>query len=182
MDQDDPEKRVAELEGQLAEHRPMVEPDRREAESVNGPAMTPEQVRAVAFAKPPMGRRGYDEPEVDAFLNHVEIELTRHARQQPMAPPVQGAWEGWRPPAGATWLRGRPWAVLRIQSARRYRRSRACALCTDPLAAPMVGLLLLVLLVVAAVLYVINWVRKARRRVRRAGWTAGRHDREGGAL
>lgn len=39
-------------------------------------ALTPEDVRNVAFRKPPIGRRGYDEEEVDAFLDEVEQTLT----------------------------------------------------------------------------------------------------------
>jgi DivIVA domain-containing protein len=31
----------------------------------------------MAFKKPPMGKRGYDEEDVDAFLDEVEQELTR---------------------------------------------------------------------------------------------------------
>lgn len=39
-------------------------------------ALTPEDVRNIAFRKPPIGRRGYDEEEVDAFLDEVEQSLT----------------------------------------------------------------------------------------------------------
>jgi len=31
----------------------------------------------VAFGKPPIGRRGYDESEVDAFLDRVEATLSQ---------------------------------------------------------------------------------------------------------
>lgn len=34
--------------------------------------LTPEDVHNVAFRKPSLGRRGYDEEEVDAFLDAVE--------------------------------------------------------------------------------------------------------------
>jgi DivIVA domain-containing protein len=34
--------------------------------------LTPEDVHNVAFKKPSLGRRGYDEEEVDAFLDAVE--------------------------------------------------------------------------------------------------------------
>ncbi|MCV7382578.1 DivIVA domain-containing protein [Mycolicibacter longobardus] len=37
--------------------------------------LTAEDVRQVAFGKPRMGRRGYDEAVVDAFLDLVEAEL-----------------------------------------------------------------------------------------------------------
>jgi DivIVA domain-containing protein len=65
MDQDHPEKRIAELERQPAEPRIVGDP---------GP-ITPEQVHNVAFSKPPIGRRGYNEDEVDAFLDLVEAAL-----------------------------------------------------------------------------------------------------------
>src|SRR6185437_10387186 len=39
--------------------------------------LTPAQVRCVAFSKPPIGKRGCHEDEVDAFLNVVEVELAR---------------------------------------------------------------------------------------------------------
>ena len=38
--------------------------------------LTPADVRNVAFHKPPLGRRGYDEQEVDSFLDRVEETLT----------------------------------------------------------------------------------------------------------
>src|SRR5688572_9307293 len=39
--------------------------------------LTPADVHKVAFKKPPIGKRGYDEEEVDAFLDEVERELAR---------------------------------------------------------------------------------------------------------
>src|SRR3981081_2595891 len=39
--------------------------------------LTPAKVHNVAFKKPPIGKRGYDEEEVDAFLDIVEVELSR---------------------------------------------------------------------------------------------------------
>jgi DivIVA domain-containing protein len=38
--------------------------------------LTPTDVRNIAFRKPPLGRRGYDEDEVDSFLDRVEASLT----------------------------------------------------------------------------------------------------------
>ncbi|MEE2034427.1 DivIVA domain-containing protein, partial [Rhodococcus chondri] len=38
--------------------------------------LTPADVHNVAFSKPPIGKRGYNEDEVDAFLDLVEQELT----------------------------------------------------------------------------------------------------------
>ncbi len=39
--------------------------------------LTPADVHNVAFKKPPIGKRGYDEDEVDAFLDEVEREFAR---------------------------------------------------------------------------------------------------------
>jgi DivIVA domain-containing protein len=38
--------------------------------------LTPADVRNVTFSKPPLGKRGYDEQEVDTFLDRVESTLT----------------------------------------------------------------------------------------------------------
>ncbi|MCA1694483.1 MAG: DivIVA domain-containing protein [Actinobacteria bacterium] len=39
--------------------------------------LIPADVANVAFSKPPLGKRGYDEDEVDAFLDLIEAELAR---------------------------------------------------------------------------------------------------------
>jgi DivIVA domain-containing protein len=39
--------------------------------------LTPADVHNVAFSKPPLGKRGYNEDEVDGFLEAVEQELNR---------------------------------------------------------------------------------------------------------
>lgn len=39
--------------------------------------LTPADVHNVIFKKPPIGKRGYDEDDVDAFLDEVERELAR---------------------------------------------------------------------------------------------------------
>src|SRR5215831_17181653 len=39
--------------------------------------LTPADVHNVAFSKPPIGKRGYNEDEVDAFLDLIEAELAR---------------------------------------------------------------------------------------------------------
>lgn len=39
--------------------------------------LTPADVHNVAFSKPPIGKRGYNEDEVDQFLDLIELELTR---------------------------------------------------------------------------------------------------------
>jgi DivIVA domain-containing protein len=73
MDQDDPEKRIAELERQLAEAHAAGNP--------RGGWLTPEQVRNVAFSKPPFGKRGYNANEVNAFLDLVEAALRDPTRR-----------------------------------------------------------------------------------------------------
>ncbi|NMD57650.1 MULTISPECIES: DivIVA domain-containing protein [Tsukamurella] len=37
--------------------------------------LTPDDVRNVAFGKPPIGKRGYNEDHVDSFLDDVESTL-----------------------------------------------------------------------------------------------------------
>ena len=39
--------------------------------------LTPADIHNTTFKKPPIGKRGYDEEEVDAFLDEVEQELIR---------------------------------------------------------------------------------------------------------
>lgn len=39
--------------------------------------LTPADIHNMAFKKPPLGKRGYDEEEVDAFLDEVENQLIR---------------------------------------------------------------------------------------------------------
>jgi DivIVA domain-containing protein len=43
--------------------------------------LMPADVATVAFSKPPLGTRGYDENEVDAFLDLVQAELARLIRE-----------------------------------------------------------------------------------------------------
>jgi DivIVA domain-containing protein len=66
MDQGDPEQRIAELEGQLAHPTAAAAP---------GHALTAADIRNVSFSRPPIGKRGYSEDEVDAFLDLVEKRL-----------------------------------------------------------------------------------------------------------
>ncbi len=75
MDGYDPEKRIAELERQLAEARAASDPGPNPAYKATGNGLTPERVRDVAFSRPPPGKRGYHEGEVDAFLDRVEAAL-----------------------------------------------------------------------------------------------------------
>jgi len=76
--------------------------------------LTPAEVANVAFGKPPMGKRGYHEDEVDTFLDIVHAELTRliqdnnelrshldHLHQQMTTPPADPAGDSpSAPPAG----------------------------------------------------------------------------------
>ena len=39
--------------------------------------LTPADVHNVAFSKPPIGKRGYNEDEVDAFVELVRSELSQ---------------------------------------------------------------------------------------------------------
>ena len=78
--------------------------------------LTPADVHNVVFKKPPIGKRGYDEDEVDAFLDVVEGELARlieennelragngraprvEERPEPVAAPVPAAVQAPPPP------------------------------------------------------------------------------------
>ena len=72
--------------------------------------LTPAEVHNVAFKKPPIGKRGYDEEEVDAFLDIVEVELVAPDRgeQRPAGPGRGGARTGGRRPADDGRLARRP--------------------------------------------------------------------------
>jgi DivIVA domain-containing protein len=59
--------------------------------------LTPADVHNVAFKKPPIGKRGYDEDEVDAFLDEVERELARLIEDNNE---LRAAGGGGRPAAG----------------------------------------------------------------------------------
>lgn len=71
MEQDDPEKRIADLERGLAESPGADVPDA----FTTGDRLTPQLVHNVAFSKAPLFKRGYREDEVDAFLDRVETTL-----------------------------------------------------------------------------------------------------------
>jgi DivIVA domain-containing protein len=80
MEQDDAERRIAELERQLAEAVASGNPGQQPG-LTTGNLLTPEQVRNTAFSRPPIGKRGYNEDEVDAFLDLVEAALRDPARR-----------------------------------------------------------------------------------------------------
>jgi DivIVA domain-containing protein len=90
MDQGDPEQRIADLERQLTELRPSAN---------TGGYLTPEQVRDVAFSKPPVGRRGHNEDEVDEFLDYVEAAL-RDPRGRTLTPEQVRGTAFSKPPIG----------------------------------------------------------------------------------
>jgi DivIVA domain-containing protein len=70
VDEDNPEKRISELERQLADQKPTAQP-----EHIDQRPLTPEDIHNLAFSNPARGRRGYHEDEVDAFLDRVEATL-----------------------------------------------------------------------------------------------------------
>jgi len=86
MEPQNPEDRIAQLERQLAEQTHTAELKRRQAGPVNSPAVTPEDVHNVAFSKPRIGQRGYNEDEVDAFLNRVATALRDPAAKGGVTP------------------------------------------------------------------------------------------------
>jgi DivIVA domain-containing protein len=71
MEEDDPEKLIAEMERRLADAHPVGDPRTSHETTVSG-GLTSDDVRNVAFSKPSIGKRGYNEDEVDAFLDRVE--------------------------------------------------------------------------------------------------------------
>jgi DivIVA domain-containing protein len=54
-------------------------------------ALTPADVHNVAFSRPRIGKRGYNEQEVDLFIDLVEQELTRHITEDTQVRKRNGA-------------------------------------------------------------------------------------------
>src|SRR6516162_2348606 len=54
-------------------------------------ALTPADVHNVAFSRPRIGKRGYNEQEVDLFIDLVEQELTRHITEDSQVRKRNGA-------------------------------------------------------------------------------------------
>lgn len=86
MDQDDPEQRIAELERRLSDAKAAAGTDqsveqsgapRSTAEIAPRPPLTAADIKRVAFSRPPIGKRGYNQDEVDTFLDLVESEISR---------------------------------------------------------------------------------------------------------
>ena len=71
MEQEDPEKRISDLERQLGQPRGAEV----SGEFTTSDRLTAEEVHTVAFSKPALFKRGYNEDEVDAFLEAVEATL-----------------------------------------------------------------------------------------------------------
>ena len=68
---DDPEKRISDLERGLAQPRAAEVL----GEFTTSDRLTAEEVHTVAFSKPALFKRGYNEDEVDALLERVEATL-----------------------------------------------------------------------------------------------------------
>src|SRR6516162_3998560 len=88
--------------------------------------LTPADVHNVAFKKPPIGKRGYDEEEVDAFLDEVERELARliEENNELRASAERGRAGGSTPSGGVSIVGGDP--ELRAQ-VERLQRDKAAA-------------------------------------------------------
>jgi DivIVA domain-containing protein len=85
MEEDDPEKLIAEMERQLAHAHPVPDPRTSHGTTVSG-GLTYDDVRNVAFSKPPIGKRGYNEDEVDAFLEMLLTHVTARPGAFPTPP------------------------------------------------------------------------------------------------
>jgi DivIVA domain-containing protein len=96
MDRDDPEQHIAELERQLSDAKTTAGAT---AETSQGRALTAADIRNVAFSKAPLGKRGYNEDEVDAFLDRVEAWLLNQRDPSLSAAAVQNIAFG-KPPLG----------------------------------------------------------------------------------
>jgi DivIVA domain-containing protein len=67
--------------------------------------LTPADVHNVAFKKPPIGKRGFDEEEVDAFLDEVEQELARLIEENnELRAQLERGGGGRAEPSGDPWL------------------------------------------------------------------------------
>ncbi len=189
--EDDPEKRIAELERQLAEQKRVAGAPGVNLRytghgypSTTGGRLTPEQVRNVAFSKPPVGKRGYHEDEVDAFLDLVEQQLRSQRGADPPSP--QAAFPppsiGRSPTTAAGVPQGRrrrsAWfwwlfvmALLLVAQAGLPVLDHSIPAMNRP-APSWVGLLVLVMPLVAMVVYFVLRMRSRNRR-RHRYWTTG---------
>jgi DivIVA domain-containing protein len=78
--------------------------------------LTPADIHNTAFKKPPIGKRGYDEEEVDAFLDEVEQELIRLVEENAaLQGQVQGGRSGAVHPAASTMVLDTEFAEISAQ-------------------------------------------------------------------
>jgi DivIVA domain-containing protein len=88
--------------------------------------LTPADVHNVAFKKPPIGKRGYDEEEVDAFLDEVERELARLIEEnQELRAQAERGRAGGPPPSGGEMRHTGELADLKTQLDRIQREKAA---------------------------------------------------------
>ena len=85
--------------------------------------LTPAEVHNVAFKKPSIGKRGYDEDEVDAFLDLVEAELGRLIEENSELTTKVADYEAGGPPPEQAAARCRSPLPPRTSA----RRPRACS-------------------------------------------------------
>lgn len=118
MNENDSERRIAELERQLAERKPVAVPEptnaafpeasrsqgayhreevdaflRRVEVTLRDPAapgaLTRADIDNVTFSKPPVGSFGYREGDVDLYLDRVKLELARRLKSENLQAPVR---------------------------------------------------------------------------------------------
>jgi DivIVA domain-containing protein len=89
--------------------------------------LTPADIHNMAFKKPPIGKRGYDEEEVDAFLDELEQELTRLLEEnRSLHDQVQRAGAGGATPAASAMAINSEFSDIAAQL-RRVQEARARA-------------------------------------------------------
>ena len=85
--------------------------------------LTPADVHNVAFKKPSIGKRGYDEDEVDAFLDLVEAELSRLIEENSELTTKVADYEAGGPPPE----QAQPAAAAPLPPRTSARRPRGCS-------------------------------------------------------
>ncbi|GLY08695.1 MULTISPECIES: DivIVA domain-containing protein [Actinoplanes] len=88
--------------------------------------LTPADIHNMAFKKPPIGKRGYDEEEVDAFLDEVEQELIRLLEENGALKDTLQRGPGAPPSAASTMVLNNEFADL-AQQLERLQEARARA-------------------------------------------------------
>jgi len=89
--------------------------------------LTPADIHNMAFKKPPIGKRGYDEEEVDAFLDELEQELIRLLEDnEALHGEIQRGGAGGPSPAASTMVINNEFAEISAQLDRMQQaRARA---------------------------------------------------------